>query len=143
MEYVNTSWSEAITTGIPDIDQQHKQLFELAASFRGEGNQIRVMKSLASLCDYANTHLREEEAMLQAIAYPQLADHKRHHSNFRRMLRELLENSRHATLDQIADQVEALINGWFYQHILTVDADYVPAVKAYEALKRRGLSAEE
>jgi hemerythrin len=27
-------------------------------------------------------------------------------------------------------RIEDLINGWFYQHILTVDADYVDAVKA-------------
>lgn len=136
MECLNTVWSEAIKVGVPAIDEQHKQLFDLAASFRGEGDQIRVMKSLAALCDYANTHLRDEEAMLQAIDYPELAEHKRQHIHFRSMLRELLEDSRNTTLDQIANRVEGLINGWFYQHILTVDADYVPAVKAYEARQR-------
>ena len=141
MDYLKTAWSEAIKVGVRTIDEQHKQLFDLAASFRGEGNQIRVMKSLATLCDYANTHLRDEEAMLEAIDYPQLAEHKLHHTDFRRMLRELLEESRNRTLDQIADEVEALINGWFYQHILTVDADYVPAVKAFEARKRATTSA--
>lgn len=137
----NASWSEAIEVGLPAIDGQHKQLFDLAASFRGEGNQIRVMKSLAMLCDYANTHLREEEVMLQAIGYTELAEHKRHHVRFRQMLRELLEDSRNMTLDQIANRVEALINGWFSQHILTVDADYVPAVRAHAARRRATLAA--
>ena len=27
-------------------------------------------------------------------------------------------------------RIEDLINGWFYRHILTADADYVEAVKA-------------
>lgn len=133
IESSNLTWSEAIEVGLPEIDQQHKQLFDLAASFRGEGDQIRVMKSLAALCEYANTHLREEEAMLKAIAYAHLSEHKVHHARFRQMLRDLLEDSRSMTLDQIADRVETLINGWFYQHILTIDADYVPAVRAYEA----------
>jgi hemerythrin len=37
---------------------------------------------------------------------------------------------RRLTLDEIAERAEDLINGWFYQHILTVDAEYVDAVKA-------------
>ena len=131
-EHLNLNWSAAIEVGLPAIDAQHNQLFDLAATFRGSGDHIRVMKTLATLCDYANTHLREEESMLQAIAYPELAAHKQHHSRFRQMLRELLEDSRSMSLDELADRVEALINGWFYQHILTVDADYVPAVTAHE-----------
>lgn len=124
------TWSPAIETGLPGIDAQHKQLFDLAASFRGEGDQIRVMKALAALADYTNTHLRDEEAMLDAIAYEGLQAHRQEHERFRRMLRELLDEARKLSLDQIADRIEALINGWFYQHILTVDAAYVAVVKA-------------
>ena len=93
------------------------------------------MKTLAMLCEYANTHLREEEDMLLAIGYADLEAHKKHHAEFRRMLRELLKNAHNITLDQIADQVESLINGWFYQHILQVDALYVPKAKAHIARK--------
>lgn len=143
MEYPGTVWSEAIEVGLPAIDEQHRRLFDLAASFRGEGDQIRVMKTLATLCDYANTHLREEEALLQSMAYPGFAEHKQHHTRFRQMLRELLEDSRSMTLDQIADRVEALINGWFYQHILKYDLDYVPAAKGHEADKRKAGSARD
>jgi hemerythrin len=46
--------------GLPSIDEQHKRLFDLAASFRGQGSQIRIMKTLAMLCDHANTHLQAE-----------------------------------------------------------------------------------
>ncbi len=131
MEQPKANWSEAIVTGLPVIDKQHKALFDMAASFRGEGDQIRVMQTLAMLFDYANTHLKDEEAMLAAIAYPGLDEHKKLHRQFRRMLRQLLDESRRLTLDQIADRIEDLINGWFYQHILTVDAAYVDYVKAH------------
>jgi hemerythrin len=116
--------------GLPAIDEQHKRLFDLATTFRGQGGQIRIMKTLATLCDHANTHMQEEEAMLQDIGYLEIEEHKLHHSHFRRMLRELVEDSRGMTLDHIADHVEALINGWLHQHILTVDADYVSALDA-------------
>jgi hemerythrin len=129
MKHPRANWSPAIETGLPAIDGQHKALFDMAASFRGEGDQIRVMKTLTQLCDYANTHLQDEEAMLAAIGYPKLAGHKLLHQEFRQMLRQVLDDARRLTLDEIADRIEDLINGWFYQHILTVDADYVDAVK--------------
>lgn len=126
-----TDWSHAIETGLPEIDDQHRQLFELAATFRGQGDQIRVMKALAMLADYAHTHLRNEEAMLAAIGYHGLDAHKALHQEFREMLRELVAQSRKMSLDEIAERIEELINGWFYNHILTVDAAYVSEVKAY------------
>jgi hemerythrin len=133
MKYPTVAWSAEIEVGLPLIDAQHKRLFDLAASFAGEGDQIRVMKTLVELCDYAKVHLREEEAMLAAIGYPGLVEHKRHHARFRRMLNELLEDARGMTLDEIAERVEALINGWFCHHIMKVDAEYVPAVAAHAA----------
>ena len=133
MNQARANWSPAIETGLPAIDSQHKALFDMAASFRGEGDQIRVMKTLTMLSEYANTHLRDEEAMLAAIDYPQLAEHRLLHQEFRHMLRELLDAARKLTLDEIAERIEDLINGWFYQHILTADAEYVGAVKAAQA----------
>ena len=134
METPISIWSPEIEVGLPTIDQQHRQLFDLAATFRGQGNDIRVMKTLVMLGDYANTHLHEEEEMLAAIGYPDLAAHQKEHAEFRRMLRELLQNAGSLTLDQIADRVEALVNGWFYRHVLQVDALYVPLVKAHYAM---------
>jgi hemerythrin len=135
-----SGWNTAIEVGLPGIDRQHREMFELAATFRGQGDDIRMMKTLAMLCDYAKTHLREEEDLLVRIGYPDLEEHRRHHAEFRRMLRELLVDARQLTLDAIADRVERLINGWFYQHVLHVDALYVPMVKAHEAYRRRLLA---
>lgn len=126
-----TCWNSNIETGIAEIDDQHRQLFELAASFRGQGDEIRIMKSLAILCDYAKVHLREEEALLETIGYADLTAHRQAHAEFRALLRQLLNDATHLSLDEIANRVEALIHGWFYNHILRVDAQYVPAVAAY------------
>ncbi len=136
MKPTRADWSPAIETGLPEIDAQHRRLFELAATFRGEGDQIRVMKALAMLSDYANTHLRDEEAMLKSIGYSGLEAHQALHREFRAMLRALVAESRRMTLDRIAERIEELINGWFYQHILTADAAYVPAVKTYRDSKK-------
>ena len=57
------------------------------------------------------------------------------------MLRQLLEDARGLSLDQIADRVEALINGWFYNHIMNVDRDYVPMVIADKKYRSERLDA--
>jgi hemerythrin len=123
-------WSSKIEVGLPMIDSQHRQLFELAATFTGDGDQIRILKSLAMLTDYVKVHFREEEEMMAACNYPDLAAHRLLHGEFRRMLFDLLENAKQMTLDEIADEVKYLINGWFYNHILVADFQYVPSVKA-------------
>lgn len=133
MEFELAEWSSKIEVGLPMIDEQHRQLFDLAATFRGDGDQIRVLKSLAMLTEYVKVHFREEEELMASCDYPGLAAHRRLHGEFRRMLFELLENAKQMTLDEIADEVKYLINGWFYNHILVTDFDYVPTVKAASA----------
>ncbi|MBN8450074.1 MAG: bacteriohemerythrin [Candidatus Accumulibacter necessarius] len=133
MEFELAEWSSKIEVGLPMIDEQHRQLFDLAATFRGAGDQIRVLKSLAMLTEYVKVHFREEEELMASCHYPALEAHRRLHGEFRRMLFELLENAKQMTLDEIADEVKYLINGWFYNHILVTDFDYVPTVKAASA----------
>lgn len=130
MEYELAEWSPKMLVGLPNIDAQHRQLFDLAATFSGDGDQIRVLKSLAMLTEYVKVHLREEEQMMAACQYPGLEAHRKLHTEFRRMLFKLLENAKRMTLDEIADEVKFLINGWFYNHILVADFDYVPSIKA-------------
>ena len=130
MKYELAEWSPKIEVGLPAIDAQHRQLFDLAATFHGNGDQTRVLTSLAMLTEYVKVHFREEEEMMAACGYPGIEAHRRLHGEFRRMLFELFENAKHMTLDEIADEVKFLINGWFYQHILVADFAYVPSVKA-------------
>ncbi len=136
MDAILAVWSESLEFGLPTIDIQHKQLFDLAATFAGNGDQIRVMKTLVMLCDYVKVHLREEEQMLAALKYPDLAAHKLQHAEFKQMLLKLLDNAKNLSLDEIANDVQYLINGWFYKHIMLVDIEYVAWVKAHSPQSR-------
>jgi len=119
-----------IEVDVPHIDAQHRRIFELAATFTDCGDQIRVMQSLAALCDYVKTHFREEEALMASCAFPGIEAHRRQHEECRTMLVKLLADARHMSLDQIADEVQRLINGWIYNHILTADSAYAPYLKS-------------
>jgi hemerythrin len=123
---IYADWSEALEMGLPLIDAQHKRFFELAASFQGNGDEVRVIKTLAILSDYIRSHLRDEEALMAAAHYPGLEAHCRQHAEFRSLLAALLGRARQMSLDAIADEVKFLVNGWFYRHIITVDFEYAP-----------------
>lgn len=125
--------SSIMEADVPRIDAQHKRIFELAATFSDGGDQIRMMKSLVILCDHVKTHFREEEEMMAACGFPGLAEHRRLHAECRKMLVDLLADARHMSLDQIADQVGRLVNGWIYNHILTADSEYVPYCKSMQS----------
>ena len=125
MDVKLVEWSQKLEFGLPIIDDQHKQLFNLAATFAGNGDDIRVMKTLATLSDYVKVHFRAEEEMLAKLNYPDLEAHQRLHAEFKGMLLKLLDNARHLTLDEIANEVEYLIYGWFANHIMQADIAYV------------------
>lgn len=118
---------------VPRIDLQHRRIFELAAAFDEGGDQIRMMKSLAILCDHVKTHFREEEEMMAACGFPGLDAHRRQHAECRRMLVDLLANAMHMRLDEIADETRRLIGGWIHDHILTADREYAAYMKSTRA----------
>ena len=133
MDVKLVEWSQKLEFGLPIIDDQHKQLFDLAATFAGNGNEIRVMKTLATLSDYIKVHFRAEEEMLSRLNYPNLEAHQRLHAEFKGMLLNLLDNARHLTLDEIAREVEYLIHGWFANHIMQADVAYVGWMRERQA----------
>ena len=125
MDIALVEWSQKLEFGLPVIDDQHKQLFDLAATFAGNGDEIRVMRTLATLSEYVKVHFRAEEEMLARLDYPELEAHQKLHAQFKEMLLKLLDNARQMTLDEIADEVQYLIYGWFANHIMQADVAYV------------------
>lgn len=129
-EGVDSGWSPRLEVGIASIDRQHREIFELAAAFRGNGDQVRVMKSLATLCEHVKVHFREEEALMAAHAFPGLEAHRALHAEFTERLSQLLAGASAKTLDELADEISRLVGDWCNEHILTADREYLPYLKA-------------
>lgn len=117
-------WSESLSLGIPSIDAEHRQIFNLAANLSSSGSQVGVMKSLAMLCNYVNIHFRDEETAMAIGSYPRLDEHIQQHTCFREALFALLEDAKEMSLDQLADELHRLVNDWLHNHVLTADAEY-------------------
>lgn len=123
---LTSEWPDRLAAAMPGMDPHHQKIFALADSFTGAGGQVSVMTSLYLLCDYVNVHFRAEEALMQAEANPALAVHQAQHAWFREQLFALLEQAKGMSLDQVADEVRQLINGWLYAHVLKFDRQDIP-----------------
>lgn len=118
-----------IEVGSPSIDAQHREIFELAASFSGNGDDVRVMKSISVLCNYVLVHFREEEEMMLACGFPGYEAHRRQHEKCREMLTGLLARAKAMSMDELAREVGCLVNGWIFSHIMTADIEYAPYLR--------------
>lgn len=125
MDPQKIEWSPALSIGNPAIDSQHRKLFDVAADMVNDHNQVRAMRTLATLSEYVIVHFRDEEKLLEEIGYPGLEAHKKLHDAFRARLAKLYAGAAGMTLDQVAAEVGALINEWLANHIMVADREYV------------------
>ena len=79
-------WTEDLSTDVPEIDAQHKELFSrinrlLEACNQGKG-RTEVGKTLSFLEDYVLIHFSTEEKIMAERLYPEYAGHKAQHVQF-------------------------------------------------------------
>ena len=122
-------WSDALLTGVAEIDAQHRFLVDtlIAADAApvGEGGGRQAEKITRDLLAYAIYHFETEEALLRRSGYdraePADADlHRQQHRGFSQRVVELRAEVR----DSERSAQEALVSflkDWLINHILTSD----------------------
>ncbi|QGY38625.1 bacteriohemerythrin [Pseudodesulfovibrio cashew] len=123
-------WTDDLSVGLPEIDEQHKALFALANDLvagieRGEGQTV-LRDILTRLREYCFFHFDEEETYMQDIGYPKARAHAAEHallSARATALSKLLENGESIPAEGAADFLEA----WIFSHVLKEDV----ALKRY------------
>ena len=123
-------WSESLRTYIPEIDDQHMQLFSAASQLResiSQGDGKSAIKSvLLFLVEYTQIHFAAEEGFLQAAGYPGLESHRRAHGAFVSRLLEFIERPLHTKPDELLTFIET----WLVEHVSKTDREFVPCLLA-------------
>lgn len=118
-------------TGIELVDEEHRRLFEIIAQTKElidsqflSDKYDQIMELLGQLREYTEVHFKDEEALMERIAYPGLEKQKRAHAAFVERLVEIDLTD----MDNIdANQQEYLLNlirflaSWLSGHILGED----------------------
>lgn len=117
-------WSEAYSVGYPDIDSQHKRLFQLAeqlhaAMTAGKGKQC-LSTTLNNLIAYTKRHFSDEEILMQTHRYPFYQQHKAEH---RALTEKVVAFQQSFQSDRANLTVELLrfLSDWLTHHIGTAD----------------------
>lgn len=118
-------WRKEYSIGIPEIDAQHKQLFEcidrLESAGDGRQRELAVYYVMEQLNDYARVHFAVEEIVMRLFDYPGLDAHASEHRAFTEKLKEL-ESSE--LIEDIHLQAGKFLREWLVQHIQGSDKRY-------------------
>lgn len=123
------SWTDTYSTGIAEVDQQHKKLIDLInalhdAMAKGQAKSV-LGKILGELVNYCASHFAMEERLFDQYGYPEAADHKDKHQKMASKVLAL-----QAQFDQgkatITLDVMDFLQQWLDKHILGTDKKYAP-----------------
>jgi hemerythrin-like metal-binding protein len=117
-------WSDEFSVGYPDIDSQHKRLFQLAdqlhaAMTAGKGKDC-LTNTLNNLVAYTKRHFADEEVLMKLHRYPFYQQHKAEHQALTEKVVQFQQSvaSGRATVTM---ELLHFLRNWLVQHIGVVD----------------------
>jgi len=126
-------WSDDYELGDELIDAHHRVFFEMVRDLvnldqRGP-HRLDVSEVLRFLTSYIAMHFLAEEQLMERLGYTDIQEHRRIHRAFTeqvsRLVRELEEDPAAHGLEELL----ALSQQWFLEHILQEDMKIGPAIR--------------
>jgi hemerythrin len=119
-------WTESLSTGVKDIDDQHRELLarltkvlELCSSSNSAGE---VGSYLAYLREYIAFHFAAEEREMTTYKYPGLAAHEAEHEQFKQRINYLYRSyTEHGASTAVVVTTIRTSTEWLIQHIYRAD----------------------
>jgi len=119
-------WSDELTTGVFEVDNQHKQLIKMIndlheALSQGKGKDI-TEEAINFLSNYVAEHFQAEEKLMLKHGYVGFVAHKREHEKFIMDFTDLVkEYYSTGSASFFAITLQKSIVQWLVNHIMKVD----------------------
>lgn len=117
-------WTAEHAVQIPDIDAQHREMFDRAAELRQallDGEKPARLELLRrGLAAEINGHLSHEERLMRQADYPAYAWHERQHRTARARLSAIEHSLQRGEPQRLFEAVEALA-AWMRDHTSVAD----------------------
>jgi len=123
-------WQTAYMVGEPEVDQQHKKLFEMINSlqdtYETTNNKADLQKILEQMGDYLATHFSCEEKYLKD--HPRFEAHRKEHWKF---VNNTIQFTRDFDADDAIFEYSVLdfLKRWLLNHVLNTDIVYFRELK--------------
>lgn len=125
-------WNKNLETGMPKIDEQHKELFRQVDILMDRGNDSRIPQTLEFLAKYVVKHFSDEQVLHATSKYPKALAHRQMHVNFVKKFKELktrYEADTGATKLQHIMEINHVVIGWLKEHIMVHDKEFASYYK--------------
>ena len=127
-------WSPLFETGLPVVDQQHRQLVDLVNQLGRDtdsGNPEQIDKTLDALTRYTLYHFQSEEKIMEyeGVAAAHVNAHRDTHNRFIKQVESWLEQRSQNQEVSLHNLLQALVN-WLIFHILGDDQSFARQVMA-------------
>jgi len=118
-------WNESLETGIPVIDNQHKELFRKLDILFYSTDSDRVSKTLEFFRKYVKKHFYNEQELQHKTQYPKADLHKKMRTDFIVAFREMKkEYDADRTQLPVLLRITRAIAGWLREHIMVHDKEF-------------------
>jgi hemerythrin len=128
-------WKDAFNIGHETVDRQHRLFLETLNEYYdvtfGGKEEFVDEQLIDKLKQYALSHFRFEEDLMQSVGYSELERHRNQHRYFESLVRDLETGHREGKTQALSSAV-SFLRDWFLNHILDEDKKFVPIVEAAE-----------
>jgi len=120
-------WKDEYLLGIPELDLQHKHIFDCFVTIAEEGltKQERWLadSSIVQLVGLLQQHFALEESLMRILGYPELERHIEEHRQFNAKIHGLAQKSL-SVKGGVSREMIKVAQQWLAGHIETSDRHY-------------------
>lgn len=121
-------WTDRLSTGVPMIDIQHKELVaainDLADAIEQGRGASSIKQLIVFMKYYAEWHFENEESCANKYQCPLAEVNHRAHEQFIQLFEELQQQYRHSQADEsVAVMIHGKLADWLVNHIMKIDKE--------------------
>ncbi len=125
------TWDDSLLLGVPEVDEQHRQLFRRIAGFveavRKEQGYSQIQKMTDFMENYIARHFETEEKWMAKTGYPflslQVEQHQRFRKHFNGFKKEV-EDNLGANPTFLLFRTQVLVIDWLVHHVEKLDKHF-------------------
>jgi hemerythrin len=118
-------WKDEYAIGIPEIDSQHRTLFEFITEFEkavaGKVHWNTVQPLIVRAREFVKFHFAVEESLMQIVNYPQLIPHRAEH---RFVLQQFTALEQRVLRQEMKGELLPLLSSWLVHHMKESDKPF-------------------
>ncbi|HLO77750.1 MAG TPA: bacteriohemerythrin [Magnetospirillum sp.] len=121
-------WTKDLSVGVSRLDDHHRRLIDLTnhlgAAIAANDTEQATGAVLGELIRYVYYHFGEEERLMEAAGYAELATHRRHHREMAEHVRQLEERFDRNPGEVMTADLHSFLSDWLVNHIRSEDMRY-------------------